>query len=319
MINEDHCLSVRKMQDFIDAHLLQPISLSQLAHVSGYSPYHAARLFKEVTGTAPFEYMRMMRLSGSAMVLSQEQARIIDVALDFVFDSHEGFTRAFSRQFGMTPVHYRQNPPPIRLFMPDRIRNLSLVRRKGAKYMNDLESVKNELERNEQPELREAKNKGTVFVQVIERPARRLILKRGIRAEDYFTYCEEVGCEVWNVLVSIKDALYEPAGYWLPASFRLPGTSEYVQGVEVAADYAGPVPDGYDLIDLPPCQMMVFQGPPFNDADFEEAIGSLWETMDSYNPELYGFSWADEDGPRFQLEPQGYRGYIEGRPAKKRS
>jgi AraC family transcriptional regulator len=38
--------------------------------------------------------------------------------------------------------------------------------------------------------------------------------------------------------------------------------------------------------------------------------------MKTYNPELYGFKWADEDGPRFQLEPLGYRGYIEGRPVR---
>jgi hypothetical protein len=34
------------------------------------------------------------------------------------------------------------------------------------------------------------------------------------------------------------------------------------------------------------------------------------------NPEIYGFKWADADGPRFQMEPQGYRGYIEGKPVR---
>jgi AraC family transcriptional regulator len=61
---------------------------------------------------------------------------------------------------------------------------------------------------------------------------------------------------------------------------------------------------------------MIFQGEPYDDAAFEEAIGSLWATIKNYNPEIYGFKWADEDGPRFQLEPQGYRGYIEGRPVR---
>jgi len=42
----------------------------------------------------------------------------------------------------------------------------------------------------------------------------------------------------------------------------------------------------------------------------------MWEVMKTYNPELYGFRWADEDGPRFQLAPMGYRGYIEGRPVR---
>jgi hypothetical protein len=97
---------------------------------------------------------------------------------------------------------------------------------------------------------------------------------------------------------------------------RPPGTSEYVPGVEVAIDYAGAVPAGFELVDLPACKMMVFQGPPFEDKDFEQAIASLWDVMKSYRPETYGFKWADADGPRFQLNPQGYRGYIEGRPVR---
>jgi len=42
----------------------------------------------------------------------------------------------------------------------------------------------------------------------------------------------------------------------------------------------------------------------------------LWEVMKKYDPRIYGFEWADEDAPRFQLEPQGYRGYIEARPVR---
>jgi hypothetical protein len=87
-------------------------------------------------------------------------------------------------------------------------------------------------------------------------------------------------------------------------------------GVEMPADYTGKAPEGYEIIKLKPCKMMVFQGPPYDDAKFEEAISDLWEVMKTYNPELYGFKWADDDGPRFQLEPQGYRGYIEARPVR---
>ena len=157
----------------------------------------------------------------------------------------------------------------------------------------------------------------TVFVQVVDRPARKLILKRGVKATHYFEYCEELGCdEVWGILTGIKDALYEPIGMWLPENLRPAGTSVYAQGVEVPVDYSGEVPEGFDLIDLPPCKMMVFQGQPYDDEKFEQAIGDLWEVMNNYNPELYGFTWADEDGPRFQLEPWGYRGYIEARPVR---
>ena len=160
-------------------------------------------------------------------------------------------------------------------------------------------------------------NVNTVFVQVVDRPERKLILKRGTKARHYFEYCEELGCdEVWEILSGIKEAIYEPIGMWLPDNLRPPGTSFYAQGVEVPSDYSGEVPEGFELIVLTPCKMMVFQGQPYDDEIFEQAIGDLKEVMENYNPELYGFSWADEDGPRFQLEPMGYRGYIEARPVR---
>lgn len=84
----------------------------------------------------------------------------------------------------------------------------------------------------------------------------------------------------------------------------------------MSADYTGEIPEGFDLIDLPSCKMMIFQGQPYNDEKFEEAIGELWDVMKKINPEIYGFTWADNDGPRFQLVPMGYRGYIEARPVR---
>ncbi len=294
----DKINAVQRMQDYIKEHITEFISLRMLANVAQYSPWHTSRFFKELTGKTPFEYIRALRLSEAAVRLRDHDEKIIDVALDFLFNSHEGFTRAFSRQFGLTPQEYRKRTPPLSLFMPNRIRGYYLTLQKGERRMSDQRKTK------------------TVFVQVVERPARKLILKRGRKATDYFEYCEEVGCEVWGVLTSIKEALYEPIGMWLPENLRKPGTSVYAQGVEVPADYAGEVPDGFEIIDLPPCKMMVFQGEPYDEDEFQKAIGELWEVMKGYNPEIYGFKWADEDGPRFQLAPMGYRGYIEARPVR---
>jgi hypothetical protein len=131
-----------------------------------------------------------------------------------------------------------------------------------------------------------------------------------------FCYCEEVGCDGWEQLCAVKEAMYEPAGMWLPASMIPPGTSRYVQGVEVPAEYTGPVPHGFEVTELPACKLQVFQGEPFPEEDFEQAIGDLWAVMEKYEPTVYGYEWADEDAPRIQLEPQGYRGYIEARPVR---
>jgi AraC family transcriptional regulator len=290
--------AVRRMQDYIDEHLTEPITLHMLADAAGYSPWHSARLFKELTGKAPFDYIRALRLSRAAVRLMDDDVRVVDVAFDFVFDSHEGFTRAFSREFGMTPSEYCGNASKVKLFLPERIHDYYLELQRGDEHM---------------PRKPRA---NTVFVQVVERPARRLILKRGKKATHYFEYCEEVGCDVWDVLSGIKEAIYEPIGMWLPKNLRRRGTSTYSQGVEVPADYAGGVPDGYEVMDLPPCKVMVFQGQPFKDEKFESAIEDLWDVMKTYKPEVYGFEWADEDGPRFQLAPLGYRGYIEARPVR---
>ena len=290
--------AVQRMQDCIEGHINEPVTLYMLAKAAGYSPWHSTRIFREYTGKTPFEYIRALRLSRAAVRLRNKDTRVIDVALDFVFDSHEGFTRAFSKHFGMTPQYYSKNTPPIKLFMPKRIYDYYLTQQKGDEEMSANHNV------------------NTVFVQVVDRPARKLILKRGVKAKNYFEYCEEAGCDVWNVLSGIKEALYEPIGMWLPDNLRKPGTSIYAQGVEMPAGFTGEIPVEYDLIDLKPCKMMVFQGQPFDDEKFSEAIFELWETMKKYNPEIYGFAWADEDGPRFQLAPMGYRGYIEARPVR---
>ena len=162
------------MQDCIEQNIKEPITLRMIARAAGYSPWHAARLFKEITGKTLFEYVRTLRLSRAAVKLRDEDVKIIDVALDFVFDSHEGFTRAFSRHFGMSPRHYSKNTPPVKLFMPVRIRDHYLMLQKGEEIMS------------------EKTNANTVFVQVVDRPARKLILKRGTKATHYFEYCEEL-------------------------------------------------------------------------------------------------------------------------------
>ena len=295
---QENIEAVHRMQECIDKHLKERITLRMLAEAAGYSPWHAAKIFKELTGKTPFDYIRTLRLSRAAVRLREGEVKVIDVAFDFLFDSHEGFTRAFSRHFGITPKNYTQYKPPLKLFIPDDVRE---------KYFT-LEKGKNMTQETQQP--------NTIFVQVVKRPERKLILKRGVKAADYFAYCDEVGCDVWNVLTGIKQAIYEPIGMWLPENIRPSGTSEYCQGVEVPLNYAEPLPEGFELITLPACMMMIFQGQPYDDSNFQQAIGDLWEAVKHYKPEIYGFRWADEDGPRFQLEPQGYRGYIEGRPVR---
>ncbi len=81
---------VQEIQDYIEQNILENITLKQLSNVARYSPWYLSRIFKEVTGKTLYEYIRSRRLTMAALVLREGNKKVIDVALDFVFDSQEG-------------------------------------------------------------------------------------------------------------------------------------------------------------------------------------------------------------------------------------
>ncbi len=139
----------------------------------------------------------------------------------------------------------------------------------------------------------------SIFVQVIEKPERKVLIKRGLKASDYFAYCEEVGCDVWGLLQSIKSMSGEPVCMWLPAKLIAPGTSEYVQGVEVPVTYDGVVPDGFDVIALPAAKYLMFKGEPFAEEDYCKAIEDVQTAISQYDPAVIDAQW-DSSNPRIQ-------------------
>ncbi|MGV8083692.1 MAG: helix-turn-helix transcriptional regulator [Coriobacteriia bacterium] len=289
-----------RMKAYIAAHLHDSITASDVAKAAGYSQSHAARVFKEETGLSPFEYVRRERLTASAYALRSSKHKVLDIALDFVFDSHEGFTRAFTNGFGISPKKYATHPTPEGWLMPYRY----LDRSKPNSEVSNMNQT------------------AVIFTQIVERPERKLILKRSKAAGNYFAYAKEIGCgknnasAAWDVLCEIQEALYEPVGLWLSENMRPTGTGSYAHGVEVPANYSGAVPEGFDVIDLAPCKLIVFQGEPYRDEDFKMAVGICMERIGSFNPEVYGYQYAPELAPKMQLSPQGWRGYIEMMPVK---
>ena len=97
---------------FIKAHLQDNITSDSLANHVGYSKYHLARLFKTQTGLTPFEYIRRERLIMAAKTIRYGNDKVCNVAFDFVFDTHEGFTRAFANMFGISPRKFAATLQP---------------------------------------------------------------------------------------------------------------------------------------------------------------------------------------------------------------
>ena len=284
--------AVRVMQDYISEHLMEEITIEDLADAVNFSPSYARRIFEANLNMTPAVYVRRLKLSRSALWLRDENVSVLKVAMDWGFGSVDGYQRAFRREFGCNPKEYSTSPIPVWLFTPYLI-------------------MDNERKVSKMSEIR------NVFIQVIEKPARKVIIKRGIKATEYLSYCEEVGCDVWGLLTSIKSISGEPVCLWLPKELRNPVTNEYVQGVEVEIDYNGIVPEGFEVIDLPAAKYLLFRGEPFDQEDYVSAITEIWDAEKKYNPEFIGFEW-DDSNPRIQLEPRGERGYIELVPVKEK-
>jgi AraC family transcriptional regulator len=94
--------------DFIEDNLREPIGVADMADAAGYSLYHFCRTFNQITHHTPYDYLVRRRLAEAAQTLLQRDERIVDVAFEYQFNSHETFSRAFKRVFGMQPSQLRE-------------------------------------------------------------------------------------------------------------------------------------------------------------------------------------------------------------------
>ncbi|HAU5602942.1 TPA: helix-turn-helix domain-containing protein [Citrobacter koseri] len=113
---------VRDLIDWIENNLKSQLSLNHVAKKSGYSKWYLQRMFKAVTGRSLGEYIRARRLSRCAVELRLTSGTVLDIAMQYHFDSQQTFTRSFKKQFSITPGKYRQSAdwimsgmiPPLR-------------------------------------------------------------------------------------------------------------------------------------------------------------------------------------------------------------
>ena len=284
-VDWDKIDAVDRMQAYIVSHINEEISMEALSQVAGYSLWHSLRIFKELSGKTPFDFIRAVKLTRAAEALRDSDKKVLDIAMDSGFDSHDGFTRAFHRQFNITPQRYKDTKPPIALFTFTPIRFFYL-------YVKNRSDIKMEKERVSK----------VVTTTVVERPPRKLLLLRSKKATEYFSFCEEMSCDWHGILNSIPEKFDTAALLTLPPGMVKEGTGNVAAGVEVPHDYAKSLPEGYELVDLPGCKMMYFKGMPFeNGEDFGEAIGIVFEAIANYKPEAHGYSYDYDAAPHFNF------------------
>lgn len=103
--------------NYIDENITEDINVSLIAEKAGYSAFHFSRLFSDAIGISPMSYVTWRKLQFAIYDISQGK-RIIDVAMEYGFETHGGFTKAFKRCFGFPPslCYMRVNPsPPVKM------------------------------------------------------------------------------------------------------------------------------------------------------------------------------------------------------------
>ncbi|TWI01008.1 AraC-like DNA-binding protein [Luteimonas cucumeris] len=106
---------------WLDSHCTTDVDLQQAAEIAGLSPFHFLRLFADVTGVTPHQYLVRARLRRAARMLAVDGRAITDVAFDAGFGDVSNFVRTFHRAAGASPRHFRQAARGDRKILQERL------------------------------------------------------------------------------------------------------------------------------------------------------------------------------------------------------
>jgi len=99
---------LRRVCDYIEAHLGEEVTLHDLAGAACLSPYHLSRCFRRATGTTLHAYVMARRTDRAIALLADNKLTLAEIAYRCGFASQSHFTAVFKKSTGMTPGHYRR-------------------------------------------------------------------------------------------------------------------------------------------------------------------------------------------------------------------
>ena len=104
----DWITGISKAIDYIEEHITEPTDYARAAKEACSSPFNFQRVFALLCGYTLGDYVRMRRLTLAGEDLLSTDAKVIDVALKYGYDSPESFSRAFTRFHGVSPSAVRK-------------------------------------------------------------------------------------------------------------------------------------------------------------------------------------------------------------------
>lgn len=244
---------IQKTLDYIDDHILEKITVDELAKISGFSTYHYYKVFNSFVGMPVMEYITRRKLQYALYDLSNGQ-KVLDIALTYGFETHAGFTKAFKKSFGYPPSFYRMHAP------------IGLLKRIDLK------------------KLRENKTGGIIMQpKIINRDSFKIVgyefkttLRNNAHSRDIPAFWDN--CNLEGKEATLYETQFPPRhgeyGICVNTDMETDEFS-YILGVEVTSfDHA--MADMYKL-EVPSATYAVFTTPSVEDHDFVDSIQGTWK------------------------------------------
>lgn len=268
---------IQKTIDYIDENIEEKISVDKLALIAGFSTFHFYRVFSSVVGLTVMGYVTKRKLQFALLEL-QNDKKVIDIAMNYGFETHAGFTKAFKRCFGCPPHFYRIHSPKG---LPQKVILSKLISNKT----------------------------GGIIMQpkIIERPSFKVVgyefknnLKDTLHTRDVPAFWAQRG---------LNDGQYETKLY---STLNPPKHGEYCICINADIDtddfsyILGVGVDTFDLatddmykLEVPSATYAVFTTPEVAEKDFVDSIQGTWKYIIE---EWFPTSGYEIDEPKFDFE-----------------
>lgn len=284
--------AVQKMIDWIELNLTEKFTLLEMSKQIGYSPYYCSSRFHQIVGMTIKSYVAGRRLCSAAVEIRDSTERILDIALKYGFSSQQALTRAFVYAYRCTPVAYRKSPRPILISTKKDVLFPAYYDHEGESNMSKTILTK--------PNIR---------IEYI--PAHNYIGIWDDEVQSYFPFWERHNCdEVCGMIESMNNCMHPVVTCHTAGWSWNNGKRGYCYGLGVPLDYAGIVPDGFEMREFPESYYLVFYHPPFDFLrDCEEVVNSVEQLAWNFDPATKGFKWNEhvcQDYQRLLPEDFGY-------------